>query len=351
MTIIEAIIQGAVQGLTEFLPVSSSGHLTITQHILGVSGTGEENLFFNVMLHIGTLVAVVAFYHKLIWRLIKAFFRMIGDIFTGKFKWKELSDDKRMVIMVIIGLVPLFLLFLPVPGTGMKLKDFVESFNTDKYFIVVGICLLLTSLLLFIGNRCSRSAVPLKHAKNGGEAGRTSMNVLDAIVIGITQCFATLPGLSRSGSTLSAGQMRGLNKQTALDYTFILGTPAIVAAALLEGKDALEAEGGLNIEIAPILIGMAAAAVVGYLSIALFKWLLKTDKMIVFILYTAIVGIAVVVISVIEMNSGVNLFSGAPICNLITLVPVRCVRRVLDLSAAGVHLPRRHDRQGKADGA
>ena len=238
MTIIEAVIQGAVQGLTEFLPVSSSGHLTITQHVLGIDMEGG-NLFFNVVLHIGTLIAVVAFYHKLIWRLIKAFFSMIGDIFTGKFKWKELSDDKRMVIMVIIGLIPLALLFLPVPGTGMKLKDFVESFNTDKYFIVVGICLLITSLLLFVGNLCSRRNASMKHAKSG-DGGRTAMNILDAIVIGITQCFATLPGLSRSGSTLSAGQMRGLNKQTALDYTFILGTPAIIAAALLEGKDALE---------------------------------------------------------------------------------------------------------------
>ncbi|MBQ3264609.1 MAG: undecaprenyl-diphosphate phosphatase [Ruminococcus sp.] len=312
MTIIEAIIQGAVQGLTEFLPVSSSGHLTITQHIMGIDLEGG-NLFFNVMLHIGTLIAVVAFYHKLIWRLIKAFFSMIGDIFTGKFRWKELSDDKRMVIMVIIGLLPLVLLFAPVPGTGMKVKDFVESFNTEKYFIVVGICLLLTSVLLFIGNRCSKSVKPMKHLK-GGEGGRTSMNVLDAIVIGITQCFATLPGLSRSGSTLAAGQMRGLNKQTALDYTFILGTPAIIAAALLEGKDALE--GGLDpvkADLVPILIGMLVAAVVGYLAIALFKWLLKTDKMIIFIIYTAVVGTAVIVISVMEMQSGVNLFSGAPL--------------------------------------
>ena len=313
MTIIEAIIQGAVQGLTEFLPVSSSGHLTITQHVLGIDMEGG-NLFFNVMLHIGTLVAVIAFYHKLIWRLIKAFFSMIGDIFTGKFKWKMLSDDKRMVIMVIIGLIPLLLLFLPVPGTGMKLKDFVESFNTDKYFIVVGICLLITSLLLFLGNLRSRSSVPMKHAKKGSEAGRTSMNVLDAIVIGVTQCFATLPGLSRSGSTLSAGQLRGLNKQTALDYTFILGTPAIIAAAALEGKDALEAgTAQLTENLVPIIVGMVVAAVVGYLAIALFKWLLKTDKMIIFIIYTAVVGIAVIVISIMEMQSGVNLFSGAPL--------------------------------------
>ena len=314
MTIIEAIIQGVVQGLTEFLPVSSSGHLTITQHVLGINLEGN-NLFFNVMLHIGTLVAVIVFYHKLIWRLIKAFFSIIGDIFTGKFKWKELSDDKRMVIMVIIGLLPLFLLFIPIPGTDMKLKDFVEGIaDSERNFIIVGICLLITSILLFIGNRVSRSTVPMKHAKKGGETGRTSLNVVDAIVVGITQCFATMPGISRSGSTLAAGQMRGLDKQTALDYTFILGTPAIVAAAVLEGKDALE--GGLDAikaDLVPILIGMVVSAVVGYLAIALFKWLLKTDKMIIFIVYTAVVGIAVIVISIIELSKGVNIFSGTPL--------------------------------------
>ena len=314
MTIIEAIIQGVVQGLTEFLPVSSSGHLTITQHVLGINLEGN-NLFFNVMLHIGTLAAVIVFYHKLIWRLIKAFFSIIGDIFTGKFKWKELSDDKRMVIMVIIGLLPLFLLFIPIPGTDMKLKDFVEGIaDSERNFIIVGICLLITSILLFIGNRVSHSTVPMKHAKKGGETGRTSLNVVDAIVVGITQCFATMPGISRSGSTLAAGPMRGLDKQTALDYTFILGTPAIVAAAVLEGKDALE--GGfdaIKADLVPILIGMVVSAVVGYLAIALFKWLLKTDKMIIFIVYTAVVGIAVIVISIIELSKGVNIFSGTPL--------------------------------------
>ncbi len=309
MTIIDAIIQGIVQGLTEFLPVSSSGHLNITQHILGVT---EDNLFFNVMLHIGTLVAVCAFYYKLIWRLIKAFFLMIADIFRGRFKWKEMDEDRRMLIMLVIGLLPLFLLFLPVPGTGMKLKDYVESFNTDKYFIIVGICLLLTSLLLLIGDMFSRGYLAQKRHRQNPE-GRKSMTVGDAIVIGLVQCCATLPGLSRSGSTLAAGQMRGVNKQKALDYTFILAIPSILAAAVLELKDALDAPGGFQADIVPIIIGMVVAAVVGYFSIVLFKWLLKTDKMIVFILYTAIVGAAVIVISIMEMNSGVNLFTGAPI--------------------------------------
>lgn len=308
MTIIDAIIQGVVQGLTEFLPVSSSGHLTITQHILGVA---EDNLFFSVMLHIGTLVAVCAFYHKLIRRLIKEFFRMIGDLFTGKFRWKSMSEDRRMIVMLIIGLIPLFLLFAPIPGTDMKLKDLADLFTAGRYFIVVGISLLITSLLLLIGNICSHRARPMRHA-DADAAGRTSMNVLDAVTVGLVQCCAAVfPGLSRSGSTLAAGQMRGVNKQTALDYTFILAIPSIIAAAVLELKDAMELPGGISVGIAPIVVGMVVAAVVGYLSIVLFKWLLKTDKMMIFILYTALVGAAVVAVSLVEMRSGVNLFTGA----------------------------------------
>ena len=307
MTVIDAIVQGIVQGLTEFLPVSSSGHLNITQHILGVT---EDNLFFNVMLHIGTLVAVCAFYHKLIWRLIKAFGLLVADIFRGRFKWKTMDEDRRMLIMLVIGLLPLFLLFLPVPGTGMKLKDYVESFNSDRYFIIVGICLLITSLLLLLGNMCSQGYLFSKRHKDCPE-GRKSLNVVDAIVIGLVQCCATLPGLSRSGSTLAAGQMRGVNKQKALDYTFILAIPSIIAAALLEFKDAMDV--GVNAEILPVIIGMLVAAFVGYFSIVLFKWLLKTDKMYIFIAYTAVVGLAVIVISIIEMNTGVNLFTGAAI--------------------------------------
>lgn len=309
MTILDAVVQGIVQGLTEFLPVSSSGHLTITQHIMGMT---EDNLFFNVMLHLGTLVAVCAFYHKLIWRLIKAFFSMIGDIFTGKFRWKDMDDDRNMLVMLVIGLISLFLLFLPIPGTDMKVKDAAEMLGDAKYFILVGIALMITSLLLLLGTLASRKAASAR--SNGAEQnGRTRMTVLDAIVVGLVQCVAVLPGISRSGSTLAAGQMRGINKQKALDYTFILAIPSILAAAVLELKDAMEAPSGISVEILPLIVGVVIAAVVGYLSIVLFKWLLKTDKMIVFILYTAIVGIAVVVVSIIEMQTGVNLFTGVPI--------------------------------------
>ena len=310
MSIFDAIIQGIVQGLTEFLPVSSSGHLAITQHILGVT---EDNLFFNVMLHIGTLVAVVAFYYKLIIRLIKEFFVLIKDVFTGKFSWKDMSSDRRMLFMLVIGLLPLLLLFLPVPGTGMSVKDFAEVFSgEEKYFIVVGISLLLTSVLLILGN-VFNNKIQAREEKAGTlselGAGKQSLTVVDAIVVGLTQCCAAVfPGLSRSGSTLAAGQMRGVNRQTAFDYTFILAIPSILAAAVLELSDALSAPEGISVSIGAIIAGMIAAAIVGYLSIVLFKWLLKTNKMYVFIIYTAVVGIAVIVISIIEMNVGHNIF-------------------------------------------
>lgn len=317
MSIFDAIIQGIVQGLTEFLPVSSSGHLAITQHILGTSGDG--NLFFNVMLHVGTLVAVIAFYYKLIWSLIKEFFSMIKDIFTGKFKWSKMNYERNLIMMLIIGLLPLFLLFIPIPGTEMKIKDLAEVLSASPILLVTAISLLVTSALLTIGIICNRrnSSKGGKHLKGAGKAnsnGRESYTILDAVCVGLMQVAAALlPGLSRSGSTLAVGEMRGINKQKALDYTFVLGVPSIVAAALLEGIDAVKSPEGINVEIGVIIAGVIASAVVGYLAIVIFKWFLKSDKMSIFVIYTAIVGIAFIVISIIEMNTGVNLFTGTPL--------------------------------------
>ena len=315
MTILDAVIQGIVQGLTEFLPVSSSGHLAITQHILGVSGEG--NLFFNVMLHIGTLVAVVVFYHKLIGSLIVEFFRMIRDIFTGKFRWREMSYERNLIIMLIIGLLPLFLLFIPIPGTDLKVKDLADIFAASPLLIVTAVSLCVTSVLLLIGIICNKRNMQrsFKHMKGGAEnGGRESYTVVDALCVGLMQCVAALlPGISRSGSTLAVGEMRGINKQKALDYTFVLGTPAIIAAALLEGVDAIKSPEGLQIEWMPTVIGMVVSAVVGYLAIWIFKWFLKTDKMMIFVVYTAVVGVALIVVSVIEISTGTNLFTGAPI--------------------------------------
>lgn len=303
--IIQNVILGVVQGITEFLPVSSSGHLNIAKHLMGIDDGG---IFLDVMLHIGTLAAVIIFYHKLIFRLIKAFGLLIKDIFTGRFKWSQMDGDRNLLVMLVIGLIPLFLLFVPIPGTDMKVKDLADLFAENKYFIVVGISLLVTSTLLFIGNRINHRPQG-KHFKKDAESnytgnGRTRYTILDALCVGLTQCFAAVfPGLSRSGSTLSAGQMRGINKQAALDYTFILGIPSIIAAAVLEIKD-VETSSLTTDSIIAVACGVVAATVVGYLAIVLFKWLLKSDKMIVFIIYTAVVGLIVTGISIFEILSG-----------------------------------------------
>lgn len=319
MSIIDAIIQGIVQGLTEFLPVSSSGHLSITQHILGAT---ENNLFFNVMLHVGTLVAVVAFYHKLIWSLIKEFVLLVKDVFTGKFKWKEMNYERNLIMMLIIGLIPLFLLFVPIPGTDMKIKDLADLLTGEKYLIVVAISLLITSILLTVGIICNKrnanSGAGFKHLKTvkhrGKSAGRESYNVVDAVCVGLMQVVAAIfPGISRSGSTLAVGEMRGINKQKALDYTFVLGVPSILAAALLEGIDAVTSPEGIAIDPIVIIVGVVVSAVVGYLAILIFKWFLKTDKMIIFVIYTALVGLIFLVISCIELGTGANVFTGAMI--------------------------------------
>lgn len=311
MNVGEAIIQGIIQGLTEFLPVSSSGHLAIAQHFFGMT---EDNLFFSVMLHIGTLAAVIGVYAKLVVGLLKEFGLMVKDIFTGKFKWSTMNTKRNMVMMLIIGLLPLFLLFIPIPGTDMNIKDLADMFARSGFFIVVGLSLLVTSTLLFVGDRINRKTVSLYSESKGnknGTPGRKKYNVVDALVVGVTQCIAAIfPGISRSGSTLAASEMRGINKQVALDYSFLLGTPAIVAAALLEGKDALFPDGGekVTIDYFPVIIGMVVAAVVGFFAIKLFKWLLKTDRMYIFMIYTAVVGVIITVVSIIELSTGTNLF-------------------------------------------
>lgn len=315
MNIFEAIVLGAVQGLTEFLPVSSSGHLAIFQHFFGLN---DNNLFFNVMLHVGTLTAVCAVYWRLFLRLIKSFFMILKKVFTGKFKWSEMDADENLVMMIIIGLLPLFLLFLPIGG-GMKIKDLADKWNSDGYLIITSISLLVTSFLLVIGINANRKTTILykSHGKLRADgAGRRKLNPVDAVFIGLFQTVAAIfPGISRSGSTLTAGELRKINKQRALDYSFVLGTPAIIAAALLEGKDALfPADGSaVSIEFFPTLIGIITSAIVGFLAIRLFKWLLSTNRMYYFVLYTAGAGIICLVISIIELISGVNLFTQQPL--------------------------------------
>ena len=314
MSFLEAIIEGIIQGATEFLPVSSSGHLSLSKHFLGIS---VDSLLFDVLLHVGTLIAVLAVYYDVVWRLIRAFFRFVKQVFTGQFRFKTMDEDIRLLLMLFFGLIPLFLLFLPVPGTGMKLKDFADVWATDSDIILEGCALIVTSILLtlaVLSQRRSQGA-HAKHSAAGEKnsaAGRTFLRLKDAIVIGLVQCAAAVfPGVSRSGSTLSTGMMLGVNRKTALDYSFVLGIPSIMAAAVLTLKDAHEA--GEVIEWGPMLAGMIAACIVGFLAIKLLRFMVTTNKLHVFAWYTLILGVICVIIGIIEKATGVNVVTGAAI--------------------------------------
>ena len=313
MSFLEAIIEGIIQGATEFLPVSSSGHLSLSKHFLGIS---VESLLFDVLLHVGTLVAVLAVYHDVVWRLIRAFFRFWKLVFTGKFNFKTMDEDIRLLLMLFFGLIPLFLLFLPVPGTGKKIKDFADVWATDSDIILEGCALIVTSILLTLGilsqRRYSGAHLKKEAGEEGSAAGRTLLRLKDAVVIGLVQCAAAVfPGVSRSGSTLSTGMMLGVNRKTALDYSFVLGIPSIMAAAVLTLKDAAEA--GEVIEWGPMLAGMVTACIVGFLAIKLLRFLVTTNKLHVFAWYTLILGVICVIIGIIEKATGVNVATGAAI--------------------------------------
>ncbi|MBQ4257953.1 MAG: undecaprenyl-diphosphate phosphatase [Clostridia bacterium] len=313
MSFLEAIIEGIIQGATEFLPVSSSGHLSLSKHFFGIT---VDSLLFDVLLHVGTLVAVLAVYYDVVWRLIRAFFRFCRQLFTGKFSFRTMDDDIRLLLMLFFGLIPLFLLFLPVPGTGRKIKDFADIWATDQDIILEGCALIVTSILLTLGvlsqRRYSGAHTKAAGKESGSGAGRTFLRLKDALTVGLVQCAAAVfPGVSRSGSTLSTGMMLGVNRKTALDYSFVLGIPSIMAAAVLTLKDASEA--GEVIDWGPMLAGMITACIVGFLAIKLLRFMVTTNKLHVFAWYTLILGVICVIIGIIEKATGASLFSGAAI--------------------------------------
>lgn len=311
MNIIQAIIQGIIQGATEFLPVSSSGHLSLAQHFMGLQ---VPSLLFDVMLHLGTLFAVLVVYRRLVWHLLCELVYLIRDILTGRFRWHKMDPNRRLLVMLIIGLLPLFLLFLPVPGTGMKLKDYADLWATDSDIVVEGCSLIVTSILLTLGILSSHRYGTQKSTSGKGKMGYTGgkrkFSLTDAVMVGLVQCAAAVfPGLSRSGSTLSAGLMRGINRQTALDYSFVIGIPSILAAVALEAKDAVGEP--MAIGLLPMFAGVVTAAAVGFLAIKLLRWMVTTDKLGVFAVYTLILGVVVVVLGVMEHQTGVNPITGS----------------------------------------
>ena len=282
MSIIKAIILGIVQGITEFLPISSSGHLSLFQHFLNVDGEGS--LLFSVLLHLGTLIAVFVVFHKTIFELIVDAFGLIKDIFTGKFKFRQLEGRKKMLVMFVFSCLPLLLLLIPV-GNDMKLMDVLGGLSEDDSILVEGFCFLFTGFLLLASTYISKKKTLSRE-----------VNTLDAFAIGIAQVFAAgFPGISRSGSTISTGMICGVSKENMVEYSFILGIPAIIVANAVELKDAVET--GAQLELLPTVIGVIVAAVVGVACIKLLQWILKKDMWKYFGFYCLIIGVFTIVCS------------------------------------------------------
>lgn len=285
MDYINVIIQAVIQGLTEFLPISSSGHLSVVQHITGVSG--EQAGILMIVLHLGTLVAVFAAFWETIWGMIKEFFLTIGDIFKGRFSWKNMNSNRRMMFMVILAtliLVPVYLF-----------EDFFTRRTGDGDIVFEGVAFIFTAVLLFLSDKCS----------NGAKLGK-DMTVKDGVTVGLFQCVALFPGVSRSGSTTAAGLFCGLEKQTAITFSFILGIPAILGGSVLELGDALSSD--MQLDWAAMAIGFVVAAVMGFLAIKLVSWLIKKDRFKVFGVYTLILGLACVAVGTWEHITGNSIF-------------------------------------------
>ena len=267
MSFFHAILLGLIQGIAEFLPISSSGHLAIAEHLLGLKDAGAVPKFYDVLLHLGTLLAVFVAYWPEIRDIILEFFRGIRDIAHHSTP-TPVPPARRMILLIIVATLPLFVV-LPI-------KDKVESLSGSMVFI--GLALLVTGVLLFASDRVRR-----------GRKNEASATMLDALLVGVGQAIATMPGISRSGMTITAGCFVGYERRFAVRFSFLMSIPAILGANILSLKDAIDA--GIDWSQLPVyLLGIITAAVVGYLCIRLLKMIADKGKFGFFAYYCWAVG-------------------------------------------------------------
>ncbi|WP_409200228.1 undecaprenyl-diphosphatase UppP [Methanobrevibacter sp. DSM 116169] len=277
MEILEAIIIGIVQGLTEFLPVSSSAHLIFAQHFFGVN---EVGLAFDTLVHLATLVAVISFFYKDIIKLLQAWWLSIGDILQKRFQEGYRQDPyKRMAWLVILASVP-------IGFVGVFLKSEVESVFSAGLF-VPAFFLFVTGTILYLSQRMNKGTINFE-----------KIGLKESIFMGLAQACAILPGLSRSGTTISAGLVAGLDKEFAAKFSFIMSIPAILGATLVQITSIGSA---LSADFLPMLLGFIAAAVSGYLAIRWLLELIQNRSLDIFAYYCWIVGIIVFMASMINI--------------------------------------------------
>ena len=276
MTWLSAILLGLIQGVAEFLPISSSGHLAIAEHLFSMSGVSDIPEFYDVLLHLGTLLAVFVAY----WQDVKD---MVVELISGV---RDLARHttpvpvppaRRMILLIIVGTLPLVAV-LPI-------KDLVEGLADSMYF--VGGALIATGFLLFFSDRVRR-----------GRKTERSARLLDVFLVGVAQAVATCPGISRSGTTITAGCFVGFDRKFAVRYSFLMSIPAILGANILSLKDAIETV--VVAEIPMYLVGVLVSAVVGYACIRLLKMIADKGKFGFFAYYCWAAGLLTLILTIIQ---------------------------------------------------
>ncbi len=276
MTYFSAFLLGLVQGVAEFLPISSSGHLAIAQNLLGMKEAGAIPEFFDVLLHLGTLLAVFVAYWQDICDMVLEFFRGAGDL-IHRTTPTPVPPARRMIVLIVIATLPLFAV-LPIRKT-------VQGLSNNMIFI--GAALIATGFLLFASDLMRKGRKTEKNA-----------TWLDALVVGIGQAIATMPGISRSGMTITAGCFTGFERKFAVRFSFLMSIPAILGANILSIGDAIE-NGIIWAEVPMYLVGVVTAAVVGYLCIRLLKMIADKGKFGFFAYYCWAVGVLTLVLNAV----------------------------------------------------
>ncbi len=278
MSFIESIIYGIIQGLCEFLPISSSGHLAIAHAVMGTTESVDP-LAYDILLHFGTLIAVFTVYFKDILLLIKAFFTLLGKLFRGKWKLSEFTSNERWVVFILIATVPL------IPAA--LLDDKLEALSS--YPIVVGVLLIVNAFILYFSEKIGKKT-----------KGQEEMTAKNALIVGLVQMLAVVPGISRSGSTITGGLSQDLDRETAVRFSFILSIPAVLGACVLKLPEFFETSIGSG-DLTVYLAGMAAAAISGVLAIGLVKLISKKSTFKYFSFYCIAAGCFAIIFGITKM--------------------------------------------------
>lgn len=276
MTYFQAIILGLAQGLSEFLPISSSGHLALLQYFFNVSA--ENVLPFAVLLHLGTLVSVFIVYWKDIVELVKELGAVIRDIFTGKGLRINANPTRRLGFMIIVATIPTAII-------GLLFNDAFAALYLS--LTAIGTGLLITGTILFVAERMGKSNKTVKQ-----------MKFRNAVFVGVMQGIAICPGISRSGSTLFGGLISGLNKEFAVKFAFLISIPSILGSVIMEAPNAFEAGMDMSL-IGPVIAGVIVSALSGLFAIKAMIKLVSNRKLIGFSVYTWALGIAVIAYALI----------------------------------------------------